>query len=122
VWLKPVLRLMSFHRLRIEEINADEVVTSYTRWVESAQVKGSDNPEVYLTLSPRFERVWLETKKQLPEYVSRNRPMPNETEHDGKDLQLLFYGLLFPGVGGSFSGFASGKYSVSIRNFSYCSW
>ena len=84
--------------------------------------EGSDNPEVYLTLSPRFERVWLETKKQLPEYVSRNRPMPNETEHDGKDLQLLFYGLLFPGVGGSFSGFASGKYSVSIRNFSYCSW
>ena len=113
---------MSFHRLRIEEINADEVVTSYTRWVESVQVKGSDNPEVYLTLSPRFERVWLETKKQLPEYVSRNRPMPNETAYEGRDPQLLFYGLLFRGVGGSFSGFASGKYSVSIRNFSYCSW
>ena len=25
----------------------------------------------YLTLSPRFERIWLESKKRLPEYVSQ---------------------------------------------------
>jgi hypothetical protein len=37
--LKSALRLMSFHRLRIDEINADEVVTSYSRWVESVQVR-----------------------------------------------------------------------------------
>ena len=33
--------------------------------------EGSDNPEVYLTLSPRFERIWLESKKRLMGYVSQ---------------------------------------------------
>jgi hypothetical protein len=27
--------------------------------------------EVHVTFSPQFERIWLETKKRLPEYVSR---------------------------------------------------
>jgi hypothetical protein len=38
--LKPALRLMSFYRLRIDEIKGDKVVTSYTRWLECVQVIG----------------------------------------------------------------------------------
>ena len=31
--LKPALKLMSFYRLRIEEIKEDAVLTNYTRWL-----------------------------------------------------------------------------------------
>ena len=41
--LKPALRLMSDYRLRIEEISDSKVVTSYTRWLESVQVKGAQD-------------------------------------------------------------------------------
>jgi plasmid replication initiation protein len=34
-------------------------------------VKGTENQEVYVTFSPQFQRIWLESKKRLPEYVSR---------------------------------------------------
>jgi hypothetical protein len=47
--LKPALKLMNFYRLRIDEIKGDAVVTSYTRWLESVQVKGTENQEVYGT-------------------------------------------------------------------------
>jgi plasmid replication initiation protein len=57
--------------LRIEEIKGAEVVTSYTRWLECVQAKGTENPEVYLTFSPSFERIWLESKKRLPEYMEQ---------------------------------------------------
>ncbi len=70
--LKPTLRLMSFYRLRIEEIKGDKVVTSYTRWLESVQVTGRENEEVYVTFSPIFERIWLESKKHLLDYVNQN--------------------------------------------------
>jgi Initiator Replication protein len=69
--LKPALRLMGDYRLRIDEIMGAEVVTSYTRWLESVQARGAENPEVYLTFSPNFDRIWLESKKRLPEYVSQ---------------------------------------------------
>jgi plasmid replication initiation protein len=69
--LKPALRLMSFHRLRIEEIKDAEVITSYTRWVDAVQVRGAEDQEVFLTFSPRFEHVWLESKKRLMGYVSQ---------------------------------------------------
>jgi hypothetical protein len=65
--LKPALKLMSLYRLRIEEIKGGAVVTSFTRWVESVQVIGTQDPEVYLTFSPQFERIWLESKKRLPD-------------------------------------------------------
>jgi plasmid replication initiation protein len=55
----------------IEEIKDAEVITSYTRWVDAVQVRESENQEVYLTFSPRFERIWLESKKRLPEYVAQ---------------------------------------------------
>jgi hypothetical protein len=55
----------------IEEIKNSEAVTSFTRWVEAMQVRGAENQEVYLTFSPRFERIWLESKRCLPEYVAQ---------------------------------------------------
>src|SRR5580693_9096771 len=48
-----------------------EVLTSYTRWLECVQVKEGPEQEVYVTFSPRFERIWLESKKRLPDYVSQ---------------------------------------------------
>jgi plasmid replication initiation protein len=68
--LKPALRLMTNYRLMIEEIQDAEVITSYTRWVEAVQVRGAENQEVYLTFSPRFERILLESKKRFPEYIA----------------------------------------------------
>jgi plasmid replication initiation protein len=69
--LKPALQLMSLYRLRIQEIKDSEAITSYTRWLEAVEVRGADNREVYLTFSPRFERIWLESKKRLPDYMEQ---------------------------------------------------
>jgi plasmid replication initiation protein len=69
--LKPALRLMSAYRLKIEEINDGEFITSYARWVEVVQARG-ENQEVYLTFSPRFKRIWMETKKRLLDYMDQN--------------------------------------------------
>jgi plasmid replication initiation protein len=69
--LKPALKLMSFYRPRIDEVKEDAVVASYTRWLEAVIVKGTENQEVYVTFSPLFERIWLESKKRLPEYVAK---------------------------------------------------
>ena len=68
--LKPALRLAANYRLVIEEIKDSQIITSYTRWLEAVQVRGIENPEVYLTFSPRFENIWLELKKLLPTYLS----------------------------------------------------
>jgi hypothetical protein len=42
----------------IEEVKDGEVITSYTRWVQAVQMRGGENPEVYLTFNSRFERIW----------------------------------------------------------------
>ena len=55
----------------IEEIKDAELITSYTRWVDAVQVRGTENPEVYLIFSPRFERIWLKSKKRLLDHVAR---------------------------------------------------
>ena len=34
-------------------------------------MRGSEYQEVYLTFSPRFERIWLESKKRLLDYVAQ---------------------------------------------------
>jgi hypothetical protein len=68
--LKPALRLMSDYRLRIDEIKGDAVLTSYTRWLEAVIVKGTVNQEIYVSFSPQFERICLESKNHLPEYVA----------------------------------------------------
>jgi hypothetical protein len=44
---------MNAFRLRIDAIEEDVIVTSYTQW-ESVQVIGTENQEVYVTFSPRF--------------------------------------------------------------------
>jgi hypothetical protein len=53
---------MSSYRLVIEEIAGAGVMTSYTREAE--------NREVYLTFSPRFERIWSEYKKRLLDHMA----------------------------------------------------
>ena len=42
--LKPALRQAVNYRLVIEEIKDSQVMTSYTRWVEAVQVRGTENP------------------------------------------------------------------------------
>jgi plasmid replication initiation protein len=69
--LKPALELMTDYRLVIQEVEGPEVLTSYTRWIESVQLKEGENQEVCVAFSPRFERIWLESKKRLPEYMER---------------------------------------------------
>src|ERR1700693_311649 len=68
--LNPALQLMNVYLLRIDEIKGDSVVTSYTRWLQAVVVTGQDQ-EVYVTFSPLFERIWLESKKRLPEYFAK---------------------------------------------------
>ena len=69
--LEPALRLMTSYRLVIEDIRDSQAITSYTRWVDAVEVKGSENQEVYVILSPRFERIWLESKKRLLELAAQ---------------------------------------------------
>ena len=69
--LKPALRLMPFYRLAIEEIRDSPAITSYTRWVDAVQIREAENPEVYLTFSPRFEHIWADSKKRLLEHVAQ---------------------------------------------------
>jgi plasmid replication initiation protein len=69
--LKPALRLMMSYRLVIREVEGAEVLTSYTRWLESVQLKEGKNQEVYVAFNPRFERIWLEARKRLPEYMEQ---------------------------------------------------
>src|SRR5262249_27699752 len=61
--LKPALRLMTWYRLKIEEVIDGWAVTRYPRWVDAVQVRGAENEQVCVTFSPRFERIWLESKK-----------------------------------------------------------
>jgi hypothetical protein len=35
------------------------------------EVRGTENQEVYIAFSPPFERIWLESKKRLPEHVAK---------------------------------------------------
>jgi plasmid replication initiation protein len=69
--LKPALRLMMAYRLVLQEVNGAEVFTTYTRWLESVEVKEGADPEVYVAFNPRFERIWLESKKRLLEYMEQ---------------------------------------------------
>jgi hypothetical protein len=48
--LKPALRLMAAYRLVIQEVEGAEVLTSYTRWLESVRLKEGENQEVYVAL------------------------------------------------------------------------
>jgi hypothetical protein len=74
--LRPALRLMMGYRLIIREVEGAEVLTSYTRWLESVQLKEGENQEVYVEFNPRFERIWLESKKRLREYMAKKPAIP----------------------------------------------
>jgi plasmid replication initiation protein len=67
---KPALRLMKLYRLAIDEIQDGQAVTRYTRWIDAVEVRGAQEQEVYLSFSPRFEHIWLESKRRLLEYVA----------------------------------------------------
>jgi hypothetical protein len=41
---------------------------------ESVQLNEGENQEVYVTFSPRFERIWLESRKHLPDYIVEQKP------------------------------------------------
>jgi hypothetical protein len=69
--LKPALRLMTAFRLVIRDVTEGGVTTSYTRWLDPVKVRELENPEVYVTLSPQFERTWLEVRKRLPGYMEQ---------------------------------------------------
>ena len=69
--LKPALRLMKLYRLAIDEVRDGQAVTRYTRWIDAVEVRGAQEQEVYLSFSPRFEHIWLESKRRLLEYVAR---------------------------------------------------
>ena len=69
--LKPALRLMTWYRLVIEEIHDSHVTTSFTRWLDAVQVRGVEDQEVFVSFSPRFEQIWLESKKRLLEYADQ---------------------------------------------------
>jgi len=68
---KPALRLMTLYCLAIEKIKDSQAITSYTRWVDAVQVRGTENQEVYLTFSAKFEHIWVESKRRLLEYVAQ---------------------------------------------------
>lgn len=59
--LKTALRLMGTYRLVIEQVEEARAITSYTRWLEAVLVNEPDD-QVYVTLSPRFDRLWLEVR------------------------------------------------------------
>ena len=44
--LKPALQLMTSYRLVIQEVTGAEVLTSYTRWLESVRLREGENQEV----------------------------------------------------------------------------
>ena len=73
--LKPALRLITDYHLMIQEVRV-AVVTSYTSWLECVQVKRDTEPKVYVGFSPRFEQIWLESRKRRAEYIEQKRPMP----------------------------------------------
>jgi len=60
--LKPALRLMIYYRLKIDQVIDGRAVTSYTRWLDAVH---AENDQVCVTFSPRFEHIWLESKKRL---------------------------------------------------------
>ena len=62
---------MMSYRLVLQNVAGAEVFTSYTRWLESVEVKEGADPEVYVAFNPRFERIWLESKKRLPDYMEQ---------------------------------------------------
>jgi plasmid replication initiation protein len=73
------------------------IETSYTRWLEAVIVKGTENQEVYVTFSPLFEHIWLESKKRLPEYVAKEPA--NIGLHSQYSIRLYAWAKKYASVG-----------------------
>src|SRR5215469_3452735 len=69
--LERALRLMKLYRLTIDEIQDGQAITRYTRWIDAVEVRGAEEQEIYLSFSPRFEHIWLQSKRRLLEYVAQ---------------------------------------------------
>jgi plasmid replication initiation protein len=69
--LERALRLMKLYRLAIDEIQDGQAITRYTRWIDAVEVRGAEEQEIYLSFSPRFEHIWLQSKRRLLEYVAQ---------------------------------------------------
>jgi hypothetical protein len=78
---------MTWYRLVIEEIRDSEVITTYTRWVDAVQVRGLENQEVYLTFSPHFEHIWLETGPKRCLTLIQKGNVQTEAEHEGQEIR-----------------------------------
>jgi plasmid replication initiation protein len=87
---------MTAYRLVIQEITAAEVFISYTRWLECVQLK-EDTKEVYVAFSPRFERIWLESRKRLLEY--REQKPANAALRSQYSLRLYSWAKKYAGEG-----------------------
>jgi hypothetical protein len=61
------------------------VVISYTRWLECVQVKEDTEPEVYIAFSPRFEQIWVESRKRMIEYMEQKGPRREGRPGDGRE-------------------------------------
>lgn len=66
---------MTYYRLVIREVVGDEMLTSYTRWLECVH-KGRPGAGGFVAFSPRFERLCLESRKRSRSTWSRSRPIP----------------------------------------------
>jgi plasmid replication initiation protein len=78
---------MTSYRLVLQEVVGADVFTSYTSWLESVEMKEGADPEVYVAFNSRFERIWLESKKHLPDYMEQK---PANTELRSKYALRLY--------------------------------
>jgi Initiator Replication protein len=71
--LKPALQLMTFLSPGDRGDQGYRSDNELHAVGGSRASEGAENQEVYLTFSPRFERIWLESKKRLMEYVAQKQ-------------------------------------------------
>jgi hypothetical protein len=65
-------------------------------------VHGPDNQEVYVTFSPLFERIWLESVKDAKGNVIQEAPFPIWANFRQRALDIAAHGagyLCLPGAG-----------------------
>ncbi|MBV9672876.1 MAG: replication initiation protein [Verrucomicrobia bacterium] len=72
--LKPVLRLSSQCRLTVEEFRTSAVMITYTTWLDTVQVLGTEKPAVYVKFSSHIEPILLALKKYLFKEFQNGHP------------------------------------------------
>jgi hypothetical protein len=61
---------MNVYRLRIDEIKGGAMITSYTRWLESVEVRGTENQEVFRNIQSTL-RAYLAGIEETAEDVAK---------------------------------------------------